>query len=870
MSYLKLIVLIFIFPLLAHTQTPPVNCELSVPGCTTPEFPISGSNPTVDYEDFTTGGTSNPTSNPQGINAGCLLSGETVSTFITISVSTSGTLEWSLIGINGAGNPTGSGCFDWIMWQNEDGDACDDIHNDVLGPVACNWNGTCNGNTGMANAANYPPNASSSSYQPPINVVAGEQYILCLSNYSFTSQNVNLDFFGSATVTCDPSTPDQDICLGSVATVDVLSFGLTNPVYNWLVTTGVSNPTGGTDVLITVSDTTEYVVEITADEGVFYDTFMINVIPPPTPNAGLNDTVCFGEAIVLNGTQDDVSNTIVWNVNTGTISPTPYVNFNPNASAIDPVVTVNQPGVYHFILSEDNGICPAVNDTVDILVSKTTQTTTFTEPSCGGMTDGTITINNSDAVSYSFDNGATWVTNDTQGGFGVGTYTLFSQNQHGCMTSSNTTVTEPDQLSISAGNDTLICQNGSANLWADISVSGLTVDYHWSHTSNLSENVVVGPYTSDQTISVYAVGPSGCTSDTTTIQVNVRPVLSGNISPFDTICPGYPTNISVFGISGGLNPYDVLWSTGETANDVTQMEIEVNPPQTQTYTVTITDVCETTPLVLNTQVYVAPLPEPKMSVVDSILCEPASFEIHYETDPTMTAGYVWYFPFDNSAINEPVIFTDSLPEGTYDVQLIVTSPLGCIDSVTNIDFLTSQSKPTANFTWSPNPILMFNTEVHFQNLSTLDYLYDWSIPGAIPPSSMQERPKVTYPNGEIGTYPVTLIVTSELGCKDTITKNVIVHPEVSIYVPNTFTPDNDEYNQNWEIVIHGIDDFSFHLQVFNRWGEMVFESHDKTVGWDGTYNGKLVKSGTYSWKISCRDFHNDDKYEWTGFVNVLK
>src|SRR5690606_28364574 len=119
-----------------------------------------------------------------------------------------------------------------------------------------------------------------------------------------------------------------------------------------------------------------------------------------------------------------------------------------------------------------------------------------------------------------------------------------------------------------------------------------------------------------------------------------------------------------------------------------------------------------------------------------------------------------------SAINEPVIFTDTLMNGKYDVQLIVTSPLGCIDSVTMIDFLTVLPKPKANFSWSPNPVLMFNTEVHFQNLSFLDVEYEWLMPGATPDYSNLERPKVLYPDGEIGTYPVTLIVTSEQGCKD--------------------------------------------------------------------------------------------------------
>ncbi|MCO5260524.1 MAG: gliding motility-associated C-terminal domain-containing protein [Crocinitomicaceae bacterium] len=869
LTYLFIIAIIMQYGNLLAQQLP-VNCDLAIPGCTTPNFTVNGSNPSYNITDFTAGSYTNPSSNPQGVNSGCLLSGETVSTFISITIITSGTLQWSLIGLNAAGNPSGNGCFDWIMWQNTNGNACTGIHNNTLAPIACNWNGTCNGNTGMSTPANYPPNASSSSYQPPINVNAGDQFILCLSNYSYTNQNVNLNFFGSAQVTCNPHTPDQTICLGSSATVNILAIGLTNPTFNWLITTGVSNPTSGANVTVTPTDTTMYVVEITADEGVFLDTFYINVVPPPTPNAGPDQVVCSGTVIHLNGTISDPANSKIWSHITTGITPTPSVNYQPNNTTLSPNVVVNQPGLYKFILTENNNICPAVKDTVEILVSKTTHTTSWTGPSCAGMTDGTITITNANAVDYSFDGGLTWVTNATQGGFGMGTFTVFSRNQYGCTFSSSVTITDPAPLLLHTSNDTLICQNGFVDLAAWVEVQGLNESYHWSGTTSTSGTVHLGPFTTDQTITVYAEGQSGCTSNTETINVSVRQPLSALISPNDTICPGYPTVVKLTNVAGGLAPYSIVWNTGETQTGVTEMEIPANPPQTQQYIATISDVCETTPLILTTQVYVAPLPEPKMSVVTPELCEPASFELHYETDMTMTSSYTWFYPKNKTATNEPIVFTDSLMAGKYDVSLIVISPLGCVDSIKMVDYLTVQPRPTANFTWSPNPVKVFNTDVYFQNLSELATQYSWIFTDGTPSYSSQERPKVTYPYGETGTYPVTLIVTSELGCTDTLTQNLIVYPDVVLFVPNTFTPDGDEFNQSWKIHISGIDVYSFHLQVFNRWGEMIFESSDIDAGWDGTYNGRIIETGAYSWKISARDLQNDGKYEWNGHVNILK
>lgn len=656
-------------------------------------------------------------------------------------------------------------------------------------------------------------------------------------------------------------------CVGSTIQLNATA-GATS--YEWTgpngFTSNLQNPTISNATIANAGTYTLIGVGTGCDEP---STTQVVVVAPPTPNAGPDTVICLGQPIPLNGTIT-AGSTIAWTANTTGITPTPTVTFQPNASSVSPTVTVNQPGVYTFTLSENNGVCPAVTDQVQVTVSRTTHTTSWTGPSCAGMTDGTITVTNPDAVEYSYDGGTTWVTNATQGGYGVGTYTVFSRNQYGCSFSSSVTITEPDQLYVFASEDTLICQNGSADLVAYTSAPGMTTLYHWSHTNSTDSAVTTVPLTNNLTIEVYAEGPGGCLSDTAEIIVSVRPPLSGTISPYDTICPGYPTTIGVSYISGGLAPYNILWDTGDITSGASSMEITVNPPQTHMYTVTITDVCETTPLVLSTQVYVAPLPVPLMSAVEPELCEPAVFEIHYETDAAMTQSYVWYYPTGESAINEPVIYTDTLMEGKYNVQLIVTSPLGCIDSVTMIDFLTVQAKPVADFSWSPNPVLMFNTEVHFQNLSHLDVEYDWSLPGAVPSYSNLERPKVTYPDGETGTYPVTLIVTSEMGCTDTITKNLIVYPEVTLYAPNTFTPDGDEYNQNWKVYIQGVDVYAFNLQVFNRWGEMVFENHDSNEGWDGMYNGKPVPTGMYTWKISARDIHNDGKYEWNGYVTILR
>jgi gliding motility-associated-like protein len=114
-----------------------------------------------------------------------------------------------------------------------------------------------------------------------------------------------------------------------------------------------------------------------------------------------------------------------------------------------------------------------------------------------------------------------------------------------------------------------------------------------------------------------------------------------------------------------------------------------------------------------------------------------------------------------------------------------------------------------------------------------------------------------------------LIVENSDGCKDTVINYLEFIEEPLVFVPNTFTPDGNEINNTWEIVANGIDIMDFNVLIFNRWGEIIWESNDASVGWDGTYNNRLVASGIYTWKISAKDKRRSTTLNYNGFVNVM-
>ena len=123
----------------------------------------------------------------------------------------------------------------------------------------------------------------------------------------------------------------------------------------------------------------------------------------------------------------------------------------------------------------------------------------------------------------------------------------------------------------------------------------------------------------------------------------------------------------------------------------------------------------------------------------------------------------------------------------------------------------------------------------------------------------------------VSTYLVELTTFTSPDCYNTKTLTIKVNEENICYVPNTFTPDGDEYN-NVFIPRFGMSLIpnSYTFLIFNRWGELVFESHDPLVGWDGSYGNLMCPVGTYTWEVLYKDAAENKKNKLVGHVNIVK
>ena len=159
--------------------------------------------------------------------------------------------------------------------------------------------------------------------------------------------------------------------------------------------------------------------------------------------------------------------------------------------------------------------------------------------------------------------------------------------------------------------------------------------------------------------------------------------------------------------------------------------------------------------------------------------------------------------------------------------------------------------------------------VDFVNLSDDGETFEWDFgDGQI---STDVHPSNTYPDLGNQTYRVELVATSADGCTDTTYQFLTIDEIVLYYIPNAFTPNGDPMNQTYgPVFVPGFNPRDFHFTVFNRWGELVWESYDPAGRWDGTYNGAFVDDGVYVWKLVFRENKTDKKYQDYGHITVLK
>ena len=331
------------------------------------------------------------------------------------------------------------------------------------------------------------------------------------------------------------------------------------------------------------------------------------------------------------------------------------------------------------------------------------------------------------------------------------------------------------------------------------------------------------------------------------------------LAPTDPSCFGDCNGSILATPSGGVAPYTFQW-VDDQGNPIGANTNQLNGLCTGTYAVQVTDANGCVPA-LSASV----LSEPADIIFQSIVTTDAGC-IPNQCIGSVQASALGATKYGLDGVINPIGDFQNLCAGNY--TLMAGNAAGC--EITETVIIQPEEGPVANFANIPGEMSLPDNEFITFNSSTNSTNYIWTVQGP----NFDFTSTETDLNLELpflgANYEVCLIALNKTTCEDTVCHFVEVRDEFTIWVPNSFTPDADEFNNTFDPVISNVDGQAYDFFVFDRWGQLVFESHDLEQGWDGTLNGNYVKAGIYIWKIRLKSIDTDEFREYSGHVNMLK
>jgi gliding motility-associated-like protein len=672
----------------------------------------------------------------------------------------------------------------------------------------------------------------------------------CLSNYTTSLINVP----GPSIVL---SSTVNDSCFGGnngKATV-TLSQGTAPLSVNWL-------PYGGNSLTASLLVAGIYTANVTDARGC-QNAITASITEPNPISISINS----------------ITNVSCFNGNNGSITVgasggTPTYSYSWSPSGVGSTISNLTAGSYTVSVKDSHLCRSSISMGVSQPLSPLTSTISGVNLLC---------FNSSGSASSSASGGTgpytyTWTTSPPQNGstalnIASGPYTVTISDANGCSTTNSITITRPTSIISNAGVNDTICLGQMGTLTASATGGAGNYYYVWQPVGITNSGTLTVSPTSTSIYTVVAFDQNGCAGSSDTVKAIVFSLTSANIQTFglSPICPGQSSVISAL-VSGNTGPVSYNWNYGLGNGPGPYI---VTPTQPTNYVITVSNSCG-------------------ISILDSVI-------ITFNPPPTILAsisGTLNCIPtplsfFDNSLtgnINDPISnwlwdFGDGTTSnsqnpnhvyntaGTYSVNLTVTTDAGCTsNNGTSPIVVYAYPNPVASFTINSNLLNLPYDVLVCTNQSTGAITYNWNFGDGNTSTSV--NPSYLYTS--VGEYLIQLIATSSFGCIDTAYAHVIT--DADIVFPNAFTPNTsgssggyyDPKSIDNDIFFpysSGVIDFKF--QIFDRWGELIFETDNIKQGWDGYYRDKPCQVGVYVWKAYAK-LNNGKIFNKTGDVTLLK
>jgi len=474
--------------------------------------------------------------------------------------------------------------------------------------------------------------------------------------------------------------------------------------------------------------------------------------------------------------------------------------------------------------------------------------------------------------------------------FSSGTYTNFISAALYCDTLLTTNVNMHAQpiANFTFSNTCINAQNNVFDASATTIAVGTNTLYTWSFGDATTANGVVLTHTytnvGNYNVTLVVTSNNGCKDSITgTLDVFPKPNIDFVAS---SVCFKTATNFTANTLQGSITVTNWNWDFNNTISsfEANGQSVALTYTTAGSQTVALVAVtnngCTDT---LKKTVYVDYLPVPSFTVDKPKGCPEHCVTF---TDltlpvtlPSVNATWKWEFGDGTSQIanaGKPQSHcynnTSSNKLNIYDVKLTVTTSGGCSDTIRKNSFITVYPTPIANFTVDPLEADLFNPVINFTNLSQDYTQFWWNFGDGSNEDSFHINPSYTYSSVNPNIYTTSLWVTNQYGCAASAVLNVEIKPLFTFYIPNAFTPGNeDNLNDTFNGIGNGI--AKYEMWIYDRWGEKIFYTNDLNKGWDGLVQNKgkfgEEKLDVYVWKVILKDIFGKT-HDYIGHVTLLK
>jgi len=530
-------------------------------------------------------------------------------------------------------------------------------------------------------------------------------------------------------------------------------------------------------------------------------------------------------------------------------------------------------GSYTVIISDQNNCKDSATVTLTQPMTLTSAFANVKNVTCNNFNNGQATANGSGGTfpyTYSWNTSPAQTTS-TANNLSPGSYTIQITDAKGCTSTSNISITQPSSVITTASANVTICDGSSTNISASATGGNGGYFYDWNQGLSVQDNHTVSP-TSSTTYIVTAYDSLGCPGNPDSLRVTVIKLIPGSLYVFgnNRICPGTSSIVYATVRDTLQGPFTYSWNHGLGPGPGA---FDISPTEPTTYIVTVTNSCGAT---VTDSVKVEFKSNPQLQFTTSATSGCAPLRVNFtdlSTTPTDSiSSWNWTFgDGTSSTAPNPQHLYNAM--GSYPITLTITTTGGCTQTLDNSgNVIQVYPSPNANFTVAPKIVSIPKELINTANNSSGGITYEWDFGDGT--TSTEFSPSHEYTN--VGNFTVRLITTNQYNCKDTTYDDVTATSDIQF--PTAFTPNlggsnggaydaNSYENDVFFPYTAGVKDY--HLMIFNRWGELIFESFDSKIGWDGYYRGKLCTQDVYVWKVSAM-FYDGRPFNKVGDVTLLR